>query len=74
MTEKPADTFGLEAGSLIEGRTADITIIDLEQEEEIDPTTFSLKEKTHHLRLEMPRLAGYDNRSVVKSLGKRRVH
>ncbi|MGQ0517336.1 amidohydrolase family protein, partial [Bacillus sp. D-CC] len=44
-TEKPADTFGLEAGRLKEGRTADITIIDLEQEEEIDPTTFLSKGK-----------------------------
>lgn len=45
LTEKPADTFGLEAGRLKEGRTADITIIDLEQEEEIDPTTFLSKGK-----------------------------
>jgi dihydroorotase len=45
LTEKPADTFGLEAGRLKEGRVADITIIDLEQEEEIDPTTFLSKGK-----------------------------
>lgn len=45
LTEKPADTFGLEAGRLKEGRAADITIIDLEQEEEIDPTTFLSKGK-----------------------------
>ena len=48
LTEKPADTFGLEAGRLKEGRAADITIIDLEQEEEIDPTTFLSKGKIHH--------------------------
>ena len=45
LTEKPADIFGLEAGRITEGRTADITIIDLEQEEEIDPTTFLSKGK-----------------------------
>ena len=45
LTEKPADTFGLEAGRLQEGRAADITIMDLEQEEEIDPTTFLSKGK-----------------------------
>jgi dihydroorotase len=45
MTSKPADTFGLTSGRLEVGGTADLTIIDLEQEENIDPTSFASKGK-----------------------------
>lgn len=45
MSEKPADTFGLSAGRLEIGKTADFTIIDLEKEQEIDPATFVSKGK-----------------------------
>ncbi|WP_416826918.1 dihydroorotase [Ectobacillus polymachus] len=45
MTEKPADTFKLDAGRMEVGKAADITIIDLENEYEIDPNTFVSKGK-----------------------------
>lgn len=45
MTVKPADLFGIPAGRLIEGARADITVIDLEKEAEIDVTTFVSKGK-----------------------------
>ncbi|MFC7442353.1 dihydroorotase [Laceyella putida] len=43
MTRKPAEIFGLPYGELAEGKTADITVIDLENEREIDPATFKSK-------------------------------
>ncbi len=43
MTIKPAQVFGLASGVLAPGRDADITIIDLEQELTVDPTTFLSK-------------------------------
>lgn len=45
MTRKPAEIFGLPYGKLIEGERADITVIDLEKEQEIDPATFYSKGK-----------------------------
>ena len=45
LTNKPAATFGLQKGKLEVGADADITIVDLELEEEIDPTTFLSKGK-----------------------------
>ncbi|WP_028398941.1 dihydroorotase [Ectobacillus panaciterrae] len=45
LTEKPAETFGLETGRLEIGKEADITIVDLEIEQEIDPETFVSKGK-----------------------------
>lgn len=45
MTSKPADLFGLAAGRLHEGAIADITIVDLEKEAEIDRTQFVSKGK-----------------------------
>lgn len=45
MTSKPADTFGLSSGRLEIGGVADLAIIDLEQEENIDPTNFVSKGK-----------------------------
>jgi dihydroorotase len=45
MTKKPAETFGLQSGVLKVGAKADITIIDLQQEETIDPSTFISKGK-----------------------------
>ncbi|KPC74862.1 dihydroorotase [Thermoactinomyces vulgaris] len=40
MTRKPAEIFGLQYGELAVGKPADVTVIDLEAEREIDPTTF----------------------------------
>ena len=45
MTRKPAACFGLPYGRLQEGAVADITVIDLETEKEIDPKTFFSKGK-----------------------------
>ncbi|MET1032728.1 dihydroorotase [Domibacillus tundrae] len=45
MTIKPASTFNLPYGRLEEGVNADITIIDLETEKEVDPETFLSKGK-----------------------------
>ncbi|MFX3622619.1 MAG: dihydroorotase [Ectobacillus sp.] len=45
LTVKPADTFGLKAGRLYKGAAADITIIDIETEEKINPETFVSKGK-----------------------------
>lgn len=45
MTKKPAELFGLPWGVLAEGSVADLTVIDLEQEKTIDPTTFVSKGK-----------------------------
>lgn len=45
MTRKPAEIFGLPYGNLVEGERADITVIDLEKEQEIDPQTFYSKGK-----------------------------
>lgn len=43
LTSKPADLFGIPAGRLSVGSRADITIVDLEQEEAIDPESFVSK-------------------------------
>lgn len=40
MTRDPAKVFGLPYGTLELGAPADITLIDLEQEREVDPSTF----------------------------------
>ncbi len=45
MTIKPSQTFDLPYGRLEEGVNADITIIDLEEAKEVDPTTFLSKGK-----------------------------
>lgn len=45
FAKKPAETFGLPYGTLKEGSLADITVIDLDHEEEIDPETFVSKGK-----------------------------
>ncbi len=45
LATKPSDTFGLPYGKIAVGARADITIIDLQQEEEIDPNTFLSKGK-----------------------------
>lgn len=45
MTEKPAEAFGLPYGTLQVGSIADITLIDLETEDKIDPATFASKGK-----------------------------
>jgi dihydroorotase len=45
MTVKPAEVFGLESGRLAVGAEADITLIDLETEQEVDPTTFASKSR-----------------------------
>jgi len=43
MTKVPADVFNLPWGVLEEGAVADIAVIDLETEKEVDPTTFLSK-------------------------------
>jgi dihydroorotase len=45
LTIKPADAFNLSYGKLEVGSKADITVIDLEREEAIDPATFLSKGK-----------------------------
>ncbi|WP_342512663.1 dihydroorotase [Sporosarcina sp. FSL K6-1522] len=45
MTQKPADVFGLPYGKLEVGATADLVLIDLNKEQEIDRTTFVSKGK-----------------------------
>lgn len=45
MTEDPARVFGLETGRLEAGAPADLTVIDLESEREVDPQSFVSKGK-----------------------------
>lgn len=45
MTSAPSRTFKLESGTLNIGKPADITLIDLEKEQKIDPTQFLSKGK-----------------------------
>ncbi len=45
LTEKPADVFGLPYGRIEVGGHADLTLIDLEKEQEIDRATFLSKGK-----------------------------
>lgn len=43
MTADPAQVFGLSAGRLESGAPADLTIVDLDKEQEVDPNTFASK-------------------------------
>ncbi|GGA21054.1 dihydroorotase [Paenibacillus physcomitrellae] len=43
MTADPARVFGLDAGRLEVGAPADLTIVDLETEKTVDPSTFASK-------------------------------
>lgn len=43
MTEKPAEVFRLPAGRLEAGLPADLTVIDLEKEQEVNPEQFASK-------------------------------
>ncbi|AZK46910.1 dihydroorotase [Paenibacillus lentus] len=43
MTADPARVFGLSAGRLEPGAPADLTIVDLDKEQEVDPSTFASK-------------------------------
>lgn len=45
LSTAPARIFGLEGGTLLSGRPADITLIDPEAEEVIDPATFYSKSR-----------------------------
>jgi dihydroorotase len=45
MTQKPAELFGLPYGVLAEGKSADLTVIDLEKEQVIEPKNFRSKGK-----------------------------
>lgn len=49
MTVKPCEAFGLPYGKLEAGRSADITLIDLEREEKLIKAPFFLKGKTRRL-------------------------
>ncbi|GGH26177.1 dihydroorotase [Paenibacillus segetis] len=43
MTADPARVFGLSSGQLVPGAPADLTIVDLEKEQAVDPETFASK-------------------------------
>ncbi|GIP57821.1 dihydroorotase [Paenibacillus woosongensis] len=43
MTENPARVFGLSAGRLAPGAPGDLTIVDLDKEQEVNPETFASK-------------------------------
>ncbi|MGZ9585092.1 dihydroorotase [Paenibacillus marinisediminis] len=43
MTSDPAKVFGLSTGRLVEGAPADLTVLDLDTEREVDPTQFLSK-------------------------------
>ncbi|MEK8129752.1 dihydroorotase [Paenibacillus filicis] len=43
MTKLPAEVFGLPWGTIAEGKPADLTLIDLETEREVDPASFASK-------------------------------
>ncbi|WP_134700296.1 dihydroorotase [Ammoniphilus sp. YIM 78166] len=45
MTSKPAELFGLPWGRLEEGAIADLTVVDLETEREVNPLEFASKGK-----------------------------
>ncbi|MFE4569061.1 dihydroorotase [Paenibacillus chitinolyticus] len=45
MTSKPAEVFGLESGRLQVGSDADLTLVDLETEKEVDPAAFLSKSR-----------------------------
>jgi dihydroorotase len=45
MTSDPARVFGLKSGELAVGAPADITVIDIESEREVQPETFASKSK-----------------------------
>lgn len=45
MSKRPAKLFGLPWGELAVGKAADLTVIDLEKEQEIDPNAFQSKGK-----------------------------
>lgn len=45
LTRKPAELFGLPTGRLEIGAPADVTIIDLEEEKTVDPSSFASKGK-----------------------------
>ncbi|WP_040948467.1 dihydroorotase [Gorillibacterium massiliense] len=45
MTSAPADVFGLSWGRLAPGADADLTVIDLDEEQAVDPDTFLSKGK-----------------------------
>lgn len=45
MTSDPASVFGLHSGVLKEGAPADLTMIDLESEKEVNPESFATKSR-----------------------------
>ncbi|MCP8615961.1 dihydroorotase [Salirhabdus salicampi] len=45
LTHKPAESFNLPFGTIEIGKDADITVINIKDEKEIDPTTFASKGK-----------------------------
>ena len=62
LTVKPAEVFDLPYGQLKEGAIADIVLVDLEKEQEINTDEFASKGKnTPFNGMEMHRMAGFNN-------------
>jgi dihydroorotase len=63
MTQAPADVFGLPWGKLETGAIADLTIIDLETEKEVDPSEFLSKGR--NTPFQGWKLKGWPTRTLV---------
>lgn len=63
MTKVPADVFNLPYGTIEEGAIADLTVIDLETEKEVDPQTFA--SKGHNTPFTGWKLAGWPVLTMV---------
>ena len=63
MTSEPARVFGLKAGRLEPGAPADLTLIDLESEREVDPAEFL--SKSRNTPFAGWRLRGWPVRTIV---------
>lgn len=64
MTSKPAEVFGLPLGKLVEGATADITLIDLNKEMSVDPASFL--SKGHNTPFTGWKLKGWPVRTLLE--------
>ncbi|AGA58402.1 MAG: dihydroorotase [Thermobacillus sp.] len=63
MTSDPARVFGLKAGRLEAGAPADLTLIDLDSEQTVDPAKFL--SKSRNTPLTGRRLSGWPVRTIV---------